>query len=53
MKVGPKIDNYKKFQFYTFLENVMLALVSYEVNSFKTIKNITIFINSFFSIEML
>ena len=34
MKVGRKIDNYKKFQFYLCLENCMLLFVTYDVIKF-------------------
>ena len=43
MKLGPKVDNYKKFQFYLFLENCILLFVSYDVIKFETIENNRIF----------
>ena len=43
MKLWPKVDNYKKFQFELFLENFILLFVSYGVIKFKTIENDRIF----------
>ena len=43
MKLWPKVDNYKKFQFELFLEDYILLFVFYEVIKFKTIENIRIF----------
>ena len=43
MKLYPKVDNYKKFQFELFLENFILLFVSYDVIKFKTIENNRIF----------
>ena len=43
MKLWPKVDNYKKFQFELFLENFILLFVSYDVIKFKTIENNGIF----------
>ena len=34
MEVWPKVNNYKKFQFYLFLENVMILFVTYDVTKF-------------------
>ena len=39
MKLGPKIDNYKMFQSYIFLENCIVLFVSYDVIKFETIEN--------------
>ena len=39
MKVELKIGNYKKFQFYLFLEIYILLFVSYGVIKFETIEN--------------
>ena len=39
MKLLPKLDNYKKFQFDLFLENHILLFVLYDVIEFETIKN--------------
>ena len=39
MKLGPKVDNYKKFQFELILENFFLLFVSYDVIKFKTIES--------------
>ena len=39
MKLWPKVDDYKKFQFELFLENFILLFVSYDVIKFKTIEN--------------
>ena len=43
MKLWPKVDNYKKFQFELFSENFVLLFVSYDVIKFKTIENNRIF----------
>ena len=43
MKLGSKIDNYKKFQSYLFLENSILLFISYDVIKFETIENNRIF----------
>ena len=43
MKLRPKVDNYKKFQFELFLENFILVFISYDVTKFKTIENNEIF----------
>ena len=43
MKLWPEVDNYKKFQFELFLENLILLFVSYDVIKFKTIENNGIF----------
>ena len=39
MKLWPKVDNYRKFQFKLFLENFILLFVSYDVIKFETIEN--------------
>ena len=43
MKLLPKMDNYKKFQFDLSLEYSILFFVSYDVIKFKTIENNRIF----------
>ena len=43
MKLWPKVDTYKKFQFGLFLENFILLFISYDVIRFKTIENNGIF----------
>ena len=43
MKLWPKVDDYKKFQFELFLENFILLFVSYDVIKFETIENNGIF----------
>ena len=43
MKLWPKVDNYKKFQFELFLEDYILLFVSYDVIKFETIENNRIF----------
>ena len=51
MKLGTKIDNYKKFRFYLFLENCILSFVTYDVIRFETIENNIIF-DKFISLYM-
>ena len=43
IKLWPKVDNYKKFQFELFLENFIVLFVSYDVIKFKTIESNRIF----------
>ena len=43
MKLWPKVDNYKKFQFDLSLENFNLLFVLYDVIKVKTIENNSIF----------
>ena len=39
MKLTPKVDNYKKFQFDSSLESYIPLFVSYGVIKFETIEN--------------